>query len=125
MNAVSLMRGARPSAEAVAMALGGASPDGPEGNVWRLFDQRLKAQPMLDALDGTDQESAADLARRVDPAWCYRNDPEYRARHDQAVRDCLEASRLTYAAAEVIGHAAVSEILNSAEPPANDAGEAA
>lgn len=43
LNAVSLMRGARPSAEAVAMALGGASPDGPEGNVWRLFDQRLKA----------------------------------------------------------------------------------
>ncbi len=35
----------------------------------------------------------------------------------KAIRDCFTASRLTYAAAEVIGHDAVSEILNSAEPP--------
>ncbi|MBL7405870.1 hypothetical protein INQ30_26490, partial [Escherichia coli] len=32
----------------------------------------------------------------------------------------MEASQLTYAAAEVIGHAAVSELLNSAEPPAGE-----
>ncbi|MGU3466410.1 hypothetical protein ACLBXO_16310 [Methylobacterium sp. C33D] len=43
----------------------------------------------------------------------------------QAIRDCFEASRLAYEAAGVIGHDAVSEILNSAEPPATDAGEAA
>lgn len=86
-------------------------------------EQKRMAEAALAALDGSDQKSPSDLARRFDPSWCYRNDATYRARHDQAVRDCLEASRLTYAAAEVIGHAAVSEILNSAEPPA--AGEAA
>lgn len=45
LNAVSLLRGPTvPLAEIVAMALGDASPDGCEGNVWKLFDQRLRAR---------------------------------------------------------------------------------
>lgn len=56
LNAVSLLRGpAVPLAEVVAMALGDASPDGCEGNVWKLFNQRLKARGytiVSDEVDG-------------------------------------------------------------------------
>ena len=51
--------------------------------------------------------------------------PPTQASIAQAIRDCFEASRLAYEAAGVIGHDAVSEILNSAEPPATDTEEAA
>ncbi|MGU3449718.1 hypothetical protein [Methylobacterium sp. 391_Methyba4] len=51
LNAIRLIRGPAPSAEVVAMALGDASPDGPEGNVWALFDQRLKRRLRLVAMD--------------------------------------------------------------------------
>ncbi|MGE7157197.1 hypothetical protein ACQKJ1_26115 [Methylorubrum rhodesianum] len=37
-----------------------------------------------------------------------------------AVRDCVEASRLSYRAARVLGHEAVSELLSSLDPPAYD-----
>ncbi|KTS34216.1 hypothetical protein NS228_05315 [Methylobacterium indicum] len=42
-KALLLVRGGHPKASEVAAALGGDSADGPEGNVWALFDMRLQA----------------------------------------------------------------------------------
>ena len=41
-KAVALTRGPIPSVAAVAEALGDASPNGPEGNVWSLLDERYR-----------------------------------------------------------------------------------
>lgn len=40
-KALLVVRGESPKAAEVAAALGDASPDGPEGNIWKLYDARL------------------------------------------------------------------------------------
>lgn len=108
-KAVRLLRGRLPSVVELADALGGASPDGPEGNVWKLRD-RIDRGPPSGGFWAAPEGLRANETVALEPRAA-------------SVRKLVEAHRLIADAADILGHDAVDEILNNLADPVR--GEAA
>lgn len=141
-KALAMLRGSRiPGVAQVAEALGEASPNGPEGNIWKVLDQRYATtrlgrglfteesirRDVMEVRDGMLRvrpgSPIALLFADLDTLMQRGGKPMKLEPHAGAVRDLIEAHRLIADATDILGHDAVDEILNNLADPVR--GEAA